>query len=174
MRYFVNNGIIEQRETVPSKDYVNWIELTTEQIAFYLSYPNATIDEILNQELTPISFEQKQLMKLTEINSVYANKMIQGYFDSETNITLKLFKDDRDAFNQLITDTFVINDTEPTTSVYIADVNGVIHQLTDSGFKSLMQRYGAYYKQLWGTLLYFENLVKVCKNEDELNQVVWD
>lgn len=53
MQYYIIKHRVQKFDTELSKDY-NYQKLTSEQTAFYLLNPQASISEILNMQLNPV------------------------------------------------------------------------------------------------------------------------
>lgn len=51
--FWKNKKILEMRIPLPTQFNPSVVELTPEQVEFYLANPNATIQEVMNCELTP-------------------------------------------------------------------------------------------------------------------------
>jgi hypothetical protein len=125
------------------------------------------------EEIVLTSLEQAATVKINELTNTYNTIVNNGYSDTTANITLDLAIEGRNAFNQLVTDMFVLNDTDDTDITYIADKFGVISAITALDFKELMKRYAVYYKAIWGNLVMKKNAVMACVTIDEINLITW-
>src|SRR5574343_678093 len=153
--YFGENSIIEQSNQM-DRTCNDYPELTSEQILFYLANLTATASEFKNCQLdiVEVSLEETKQFKLLELQTIYENLVLSGYNDTTENIVLELTYEGRNAFNQLVTDLFVLNSVNDEFQTAIADINGIVRPITALNFKELMIRYATYYKAIWGNLVY--------------------
>lgn len=78
-----------------------------------------------------------------------------GYNIPNTNIYLKMGSEDRIAWNQLLSllnELLSSNQIALSTQIKIADVNGVMHDVTVQEAKQILAGLGYYYYQLWTQL----------------------
>lgn len=78
-----------------------------------------------------------------------------GYNIPNTSIYLKIGSEDRIAWNQLLSllnEMLATNQITLSTQIKIADINGVMHDVTVQEAKQILSGLGYYYYQLWTQL----------------------
>lgn len=78
-----------------------------------------------------------------------------GYNIPNTSIYLKMGSEDRIAWNQLLSllnEMLSTNEITLSTQIKIADINGVMHDVTVQEAKQILSGLGYYYYQLWTQL----------------------
>lgn len=123
---------------------VNPPEFNSDTHKLFLDY--SCIENVVN--------ETWGLISLTS-GEIYSKKISNGFFVGPEGFTLRLEKEDRDAFTSMVVLIqlglslgLISNSTEQT----IKDANEEYQTVTTARFIEIMLQYGSYYKSLWDNI----------------------
>jgi len=176
MKYYILNGKIEVKEKLPNPAFYEFQELSSEQVAFYLANPTATLSEVNAMQMTvrvPTLDELKQA-KLNELQTSAQQAEAAGYTDSDFNVTIRIAEKDLLAWNNRLT---LIREAEalqiPVGDQKFTDINDKVHTLSLLNFRILMVKMGVYADGLWVNLAEKSDAANACETSEELDLIQW-
>lgn len=119
------------------------------------------------------TLEQRKASRKIDADRVYLSRLVSGYFDTETGLTLAAEQHDQNVFGNYL-QLKEVAQTGDSTLVPLADKFGIPHEITYAQFKALMLRYGAWCEQQWGAVVVVKAMISAALDDTALEAIVYE
>lgn len=169
--YVIRHKVVEFNEPLDEQSYTH-TQLNGQQAAFYMSNPNASVQEVLNMQLNaPVEpgIDYYKELKLQAFQEYMYGILGQGYYDEETGWTLFCGTEDINNYATLKNAIIDLPDNHPAE---VGTYTGW-HESTRGVIYPLLVRYSIYMLPITTMYKKIESAIQYVQTQEQLDAIQW-
>ena len=175
MAFYIIDGRLVELDSIPAYLQNRAIPLTAEEASIIKEgqgYYDTSLRKVVEYP-GQSALEKAKAQKLQELEQWY-NQQIDAGYDTGKGFSLKLHKEDRDAFAQLlllVREGLDLGTLSINSTLEVLDTINAVQILTVQEFRQMMVGYGLYYKQLWNQYVAKRKEIENAQTVEEVNRI---